>query len=61
MNALIQEFLPAALAERLTEEQRQSVLEASRGQRMAAVAAALALNEANVLTLVAGACATPSG
>ena len=55
MNALIQEFLPAALAERLTEEQRQSVLEASRGQRMAAVAAALALNEANVLTLVAGA------
>ena len=55
MNALIQESLPSALAERLTEEQRQSVLEASRGQRMAAVAAALALNEANVLTLVAGA------
>ena len=55
MNALIQESLPSALAERLTEEQRQGVLEASRGQRMAAVAAALALNEANVLTLVAGA------
>jgi type II secretory ATPase GspE/PulE/Tfp pilus assembly ATPase PilB-like protein len=54
MNALVQESLPSALAERLTEEQRQAVLEAPRGQRMAAVAAALMLNEAQVLTLVAG-------
>jgi type II secretory ATPase GspE/PulE/Tfp pilus assembly ATPase PilB-like protein len=55
MNALVQESLPSALAERLTEEQRQAVLEAPRGQRMAAVATALALNETQVLPLVANA------
>jgi general secretion pathway protein E len=55
MNALTQEILPTALAERLTEEQRQAVLEAPRGQRVAAVATALALGEADVLALVSGA------
>ncbi|HZL47064.1 MAG TPA: ATPase, T2SS/T4P/T4SS family, partial [Opitutaceae bacterium] len=54
MNALIQESLPAALAERLTDEQRQAVLEAPRDQRLASVAAALALTENDVLALVAG-------
>jgi type II secretory ATPase GspE/PulE/Tfp pilus assembly ATPase PilB-like protein len=54
MNAQIQESLPAAIVGRLTEEQRQTVLEAPREQRMAAVAAALALSEADALLLVAG-------
>ena len=49
------ESLPAALAGRLTDEQRQAVLEAPRGQRMAAVAAALGLGEPDALALVAGA------
>ena len=53
MNALTQEALPAALAERLTDEQRQAVLEAPRAQRVAAVAAALGLAEADALALVA--------
>ena len=55
MNALTQEALPAALAERLTVEQRQTVLEAPRGQRVAAVGTALGLTEADSLALVAGA------
>src|SRR5208283_4254653 len=55
MNALIQESLPSPLAEQLTDEQRQAVLEAPRGQRVAAVVGALALSEADVLALVAGA------
>jgi type II secretory ATPase GspE/PulE/Tfp pilus assembly ATPase PilB-like protein len=53
MNALIQESLPAALAERLTDEQRQAVMEAPRGQRVAAAAAALGQSEADVLALLA--------
>jgi type II secretory ATPase GspE/PulE/Tfp pilus assembly ATPase PilB-like protein len=55
MNALTQEALPAALAERLTDEQRQAVLEAPRGQRVAAVATALGLVEADALALLAAA------
>ena len=55
MNALTQEALPAALAERLTDEQRQAVLEAPRGQRVAAVATALGLAEADALALLAAA------
>ena len=55
MNALTQEILPAALAGRLTDEQKQAVLEAPRGQRVATVAAALGLTEPDALALVAGA------
>jgi general secretion pathway protein E len=55
MNALTQETLPAALAGRLSEEQRQAVLEARRGQRVATIAAALSLTEPDALMLVAGA------
>jgi type II secretory ATPase GspE/PulE/Tfp pilus assembly ATPase PilB-like protein len=55
MNGLIQESLPSALAKLLTDEQRQTVLETPRDQRIAAVAAALALSEADTLSLVAGA------
>ena len=57
MNALIQESLPAVLGERLTDEQRQAVLEAPRGQRVATAAAALGQGEAEVLALIAGAAA----
>ncbi len=49
------ESLPAALAGRLTDEQRQAVLEAPRGERMASVAAALTLGEPDALPIVAGA------
>ena len=55
MNGLIQESLPATLAEQLTEEQRQAVIEAPRGQRVAALAAALGRGEAEVIELIAGA------
>jgi type II secretory ATPase GspE/PulE/Tfp pilus assembly ATPase PilB-like protein len=55
MNALIQESLPAALAGRLTDEQRQAVMEAPRGQRVGTMAAALGQGEADVLALIAGA------
>ena len=55
MNALTQDFLPPALAGRLTEEQRQSVLEAARGQRVATVAGALGMTEPDALALVAAA------
>jgi type II secretory ATPase GspE/PulE/Tfp pilus assembly ATPase PilB-like protein len=53
MNALSQEILPATLAGRLTDEQKQAVLEAARSQRVAAVAAALGLTEPDALALVA--------
>src|ERR1017187_2216120 len=55
MNALIQEALPTAIAERLTEEQRQAVLEAPRGQRVTTLAAALGQSEGDVIALIAGA------
>jgi type II secretory ATPase GspE/PulE/Tfp pilus assembly ATPase PilB-like protein len=55
MNGLIQESLPAILAEQLTEEQRQAVIEAPRGLRVAALAAALDQGEAEVIRLIAGA------
>ena len=55
MNALTQEALPAALGERLTDEQRQAVLEAPRGQRVTAIATALGLVEADALALLAAA------
>ena len=53
MIALASDTLPAVLAARLTEEHLQSVREAARGQRLAALAAALALPEPETLTAVA--------
>jgi type II secretory ATPase GspE/PulE/Tfp pilus assembly ATPase PilB-like protein len=53
MIALASDTLPAVLAARLTEEQLQSVREAARGQRLAALATALALPEPETLTAVA--------
>ena len=53
MIALASDTLPAVLAARLTEEQLQSVREAARGQRLAALAAALTLPEPETLTAVA--------
>jgi len=49
-------LLPAALAEQLTDEQRQALAEAPRGQRLAVLATALARPEAEVLTALAAAC-----
>ncbi len=53
MIALASDTLPAVLAARLTEEHLQSVREAARGQRLAALAAALTLPEPETLTAVA--------
>jgi general secretion pathway protein E len=53
MIALASDTLPAVLAARLTEEQLQSVREAARGQRLAALAAALTQPEPETLTAVA--------
>ncbi|MSU25539.1 MAG: response regulator [Opitutus sp.] len=49
----LQENLPAALAALLTDEQRQTVLEAAREKRLEALATALARPEAEVLARVA--------
>ena len=53
MIALASDSLPAVLAARLTEEQLQSVREAARGQRLAALAAALTQPEPETLIAVA--------
>jgi type II secretory ATPase GspE/PulE/Tfp pilus assembly ATPase PilB-like protein len=53
MNALIQEILPAALAGRLTDEQRQAVLEAPRAQRVTVIAAAFGLAVPDMLASIA--------
>ncbi len=45
--------LPAELASRLSEAQRQAVLEAPRGQRLKALAVQLAINEPEALTSLA--------
>jgi type II secretory ATPase GspE/PulE/Tfp pilus assembly ATPase PilB-like protein len=55
MPALLQDTLPESLATRLTEEQRLSVFEASRGLRLAALAAALGTDENATLLMAAGA------
>ena len=55
MTALASDPLPASLVARLTEEQLQSVREATRGQRLTALAAALALPEPEALTALAAA------
>jgi len=53
MIALASDSLPAVIAARLTEEQLQSVRDAARGQRLAALAAALTLPEPETLNAVA--------
>jgi type II secretory ATPase GspE/PulE/Tfp pilus assembly ATPase PilB-like protein len=53
MSTIVADFLPPSLADRLTEEQRQAVREAPRGQRLAAIAAALGMSDAAVLESVA--------
>jgi len=55
MSVLAEDTLPAALAARLTDEQRQAVGDAPRGERLAALAAALGLAEADALAAVAAA------
>jgi general secretion pathway protein E len=55
MPAMLQDTLPESLASRLSEEQRQSVLEAPRGLRLAALAAALGTDENATLLMAAGA------
>src|SRR5580692_1447221 len=53
MPALLQDTLPEAIASRLTDEQRQAVLEAPRGARLAALVAALGSTEDEVLAELA--------
>ena len=55
MTAPDQEILPASLAERLTDEQRQAVAEAPREKRLELLAAALARPEPEVLEKLAAA------
>src|SRR5882672_5388524 len=55
MVAPAPDLLPAALAARLTEAQRQQVAETPRAQRLAALAAALGLDEPAALAALAGA------
>jgi type II secretory ATPase GspE/PulE/Tfp pilus assembly ATPase PilB-like protein len=55
MTALAPDPLPASLVARLNDEQLQSVREAARGQRLAALAAALALPEPEALAALAAA------
>jgi hypothetical protein len=53
MPASQQELLPESIASRLTEEQRQAVLEAPRGNRLSVLFAALGIDENAALTLAA--------
>jgi type II secretory ATPase GspE/PulE/Tfp pilus assembly ATPase PilB-like protein len=55
MQAIQQDTLPEPIASRLSDEQRQAVLEAPRGLRLGALVAALAIDENAALALVAGA------
>src|ERR1039457_908720 len=48
-----QDSLPGSLATRLTDEQRQAVLEAPRGSRLAALVAALGIDENEALSIAA--------
>jgi general secretion pathway protein E len=53
MPATLQDTLPESLTSRLTDEQRQTVLEAPRGLRLASLAAALSIDENAALLMVA--------
>jgi general secretion pathway protein E len=55
MVASAPDLLPAGLAARLTEAQRQQVAETPRAQRLSALATALAVDEAAALAALAGA------
>ena len=55
MQATQQDTLPESIASRLSDVQRQAVLEAPRGLRLAALVAALAVDENAALTMVAAA------
>src|SRR5580692_406112 len=55
MPALLQDTLPEAIASRLTDEQRQAVLEAPRGARLAALVTALGSTEDEALAMLAAA------
>ena len=59
MPVLVEDPLPDSLAKRLTEEQRQALGEAHRGARLAALAVALGLNEADALTQLSEATGLP--
>jgi len=53
MPAIQPDTLPEAVAARLTDEQRQAVLEAPRGLRLAALGTALSIDENTALAMVA--------
>ena len=53
MPAMLQDTLPDSLAARLTDEQRQAVIEAPRGMRLAALVATLKVDENTALSLAA--------
>ncbi|MEO7413384.1 MAG: GspE/PulE family protein [Opitutaceae bacterium] len=53
MSALLTDQLPASLAERLTEEQRQAVIEAPREKRLEVLTAALGVTEPEALRALA--------
>ena len=55
MPALLEDSLPASLAARLTDDQRQAVGDAPRGERLAALANALHLGEGDAIAALAAA------
>ena len=55
MSELVQDILPQALAARLADDQRQALLEAPRGEKLAALMTALALPEDAALAALAAA------
>ena len=55
MPATLQDTLPESIASRLTDEQRQAVVEAPRGMRLAALVTALGIDENAALSMVAAA------
>jgi general secretion pathway protein E len=59
LASFVADPLPASLADRLSPEQRQSLLEAPRGQRLAVLSAALAVGEAEALATLAASSGLP--
>jgi type II secretory ATPase GspE/PulE/Tfp pilus assembly ATPase PilB-like protein len=53
MPVLVKDSLPDSIAARLGDDQRQSILEASRGSRLTALAGALAIEENEALAMLA--------
>jgi type II secretory ATPase GspE/PulE/Tfp pilus assembly ATPase PilB-like protein len=56
MQVLAQDTLPESIAARLTDDQRQAVMEAPRGMRLAALVTALGVTEDEALAMLASAC-----